>query len=217
MPAAQTKTQGVALTLSSTVPTRTGYAFASWNTSADGSGTSYASGASYTANATVTLYAQWTANTYTVTYNANGGTSAPAAQTKTHDVALTLSSTVPTRTGYTFAGWNTSADGSGTSYASGASYTANAIVTLYAKWTANTYTVTYNANGGTGAPAAQTKTHDVALPLSSTVPTRTGYTFADWNTSADGSGTSYAPGASYTANANVTLYAQWTETEETED
>jgi uncharacterized protein (TIGR02145 family)/uncharacterized repeat protein (TIGR02543 family) len=205
----QTKTQNVALTLSTAVPTRTGYAFAGWNTSANGSGTSYASGASYTANAGVTLYAQWTVNTYTVTYNANNGTGAPGNQTKTHDITLTLSSAVPTRTGYAFAGWNTSANGTGTSYASGASYTANARVTLYSQWTANTYTVTYNANNGTGAPANQTKTHDVALTLSTAVPARTGYAFAGWNTSANGSGTSYASGASYTANAAVTLYAQW--------
>jgi len=151
--------------------------------------------------------------TYTVTYNANGGTGAPANQTKTQGVALTLSTTVPTRTGYTFAGWNTAANGSGTAYAAGASYTANAALTLYAQWTAvapTTYTVTYDANGGTGAPANQTKTQDVALTLSTAVPTRTGYTFAGWNTAANGSGTAYAAGASYTANAAVTLYAQWT-------
>jgi uncharacterized protein (TIGR02145 family)/uncharacterized repeat protein (TIGR02543 family) len=95
------------------------------------------------------------------------------------------------------------------SYASGASYVDNTGVTLYAQWTANTYTVTYNANNGTGAPANQTKTHDITLTLSSTVPTRTGYTFASWNTEANGSGTSYTSGASYTANVGVTLYAQW--------
>jgi len=75
--------------------------------------------------------------TYTVTYNANNGTGGPTTQTKTHDVALTLSGSVPTRTGYTFAGWNTYSNGSGTSYVSGASYTDNADVTLYAQWTAN--------------------------------------------------------------------------------
>jgi uncharacterized protein (TIGR02145 family)/uncharacterized repeat protein (TIGR02543 family) len=75
-----------------------------------------------------------------------------------------------------------------------------------------TYTVTYNANGGTGAPANQTKTHGVALTLSTAVPTRTGYTFASWNTSANGTGESYASGASYTDNAGVTLYAQWNQT-----
>ena len=208
-PASQGKQEGISLTLSSAKPTRTGYTFTGWNTKADGSGTNYAAGASYTSNAAVTLYAQWSANTFTVSYNANGGSGAPSAQTKTYGTNLTLSSTKPTRTGYTFNGWNTKADGSGTSYAAGASYTSNAAVTLYAQWSANTFTVSYNANGGSGAPSAQTKTYGTNLTLSSTKPTRTGYTFTGWNTKVDGSGTSYAVGASYTTNAALTLYAQW--------
>ncbi len=196
-------------------PTRTGYTFRNWNTNSGGTGTAYYSGSSYKPTGTSTLYAQWTANTYTVSFNANGGSGAPANQTKTYGQTLTLSSTKPTRTGYTFKNWNTKADGSGTSYAAGASYTTNAAVTLYAQWTANTYTVSFNANGGSGAPANQTKTHGQTLTLSSTKPTRTGYTFKNWNTKADGSGTSYAAGASYTTNAAVTLYAQWQKNEAT--
>ena len=209
-PSAQTKTYGVDLTLSSTKPTRTGYTFSKWNTKSDGSGTNYSAGGNYTSNANVTLYAQWTPNTYTVTYNANGGTGAPSSQTKTYGVDLTLSSTKPTRTGYTFSKWNTKSDGSGTNYSAGGNYTSNANVTLYAQWTPNTYTVTYNANGGSGAPSAQTKTYGVDLTLSSTKPTRTGYTFSKWNTKTDGTGTDYSAGGKYTSNANVTLYAQWT-------
>ncbi|MCM1508432.1 MAG: InlB B-repeat-containing protein [Ruminococcus flavefaciens] len=208
-PGNQTKTYGVDLTLSSTKPTRTGYTFSKWNTKADGSGTNYNSGGKYTGNANLTLYAVWTPNTYTVTYNANGGSGAPSAQTKTYGVDLTLSSTKPTRTGYTFSKWNTKADGSGTNYNSGAKYTGNANLTLYAVWTPNKYTVSYNANGGSGAPGNQTKTYGVDLTLSSTKPTRTGYTFSKWNTKADGTGTNYNSGAKYTQNANLTLYAQW--------
>lgn len=74
---------------------------------------------------------------------------------------------------------------------------------------AATYAVTYNANGGSGAPSSQTKTYGVTLTLSSTRPTRTGYTFLTWNTASDGTGTDYVPGASYTANAGTTLYAIW--------
>ena len=120
---------------------------------------------------------------YTVAYNANGGSGAPSSQTKWYGKALTLSTTKPTRTGYSFQGWATSASGS-VAYASGASYTSNAGVTLYAVWKANTYTVKYNANGGSGAPSNQTKTHDVTLKLSTTVPTRANYTFLGWATSA---------------------------------
>ena len=292
-PANQIKTYGVDLTLSSAKPTRTGYTFVKWNTKADGSGANYNSGAKYTGNANLNLYAQWTPIKYTVTYNANGGSGAPANQTKTYDVGLTLSSTKPTRTGYTFVKWNTKADRTGTSYNSGAKYAGNENLTLYAQWnpikyiikygtaggtigsekyttsytindsvtipnvskaghtfdgwritktdgnwtnttknyqpqtwkagesygsptltaqwTPITYTVKYNANGGTNAPGNQTKTYGIDLTLSSVKPTRTGYTFVKWNTKADGTGTSYNPSSKYTGNADLTLYAQWKE------
>ncbi len=71
------------------------------------------------------------------------------------------------------------------------------------------YTITYDANGGSGAPSSQTKAYGIKQTLSSTKPTRNGYTFVNWNTKKDGSGTSYSAGASYTANVSVTLYAQW--------
>lgn len=161
--------------------------------------------ATKTINLSVTVPA-WTS--YTVKYNANGGSGAPSSQTKWKNQTLTLSSTKPTRTGYTFQGWATSASGS-VAYAAGASYTANAAVTLYAVWKANTYTVSYNANGGTGAPGNQTKTYGQTLTLSSTKPTRTNYNFKGWGTSASATTVSYAAGASYTANAAITLYAVW--------
>lgn len=157
---------------------------------------------------------------YTVSYNANGGSGAPSSQSKYYGKTLTLSSTKPSRTGYTFKGWATSSGGS-VAYASGASYTANASVTLYAVWQANTYTIKYNANGGTGAPSSQTKTYGVTLTLSSTKPTRTSvnddgvtttYTFKGWATSSTATSVSYASGAKYTANASVTLYAVWSTT-----
>lgn len=157
----------------------------------------------------------WTS--YTVKYNANGGSGAPSSQTKWKDQTLKLSTTKPTRTGYTFQGWATSASGSVT-YAAGANYTANASVTLYAVWKAITYAVKYNANGGSGAPSSQTKTYGKTLTLSSTVPTRTSiddngilteYTFKGWATSATATSVAYKAGASYTANAAVTLYAVW--------
>lgn len=160
-----------------------------------------------------TMYASTTFSvpklaSYTISYNANGGSGAPSSQTKYYGKTLTLSSTKPTRTGYTFQGWATSSSGS-VAYAAGASYTANAKATLYAVWKAKTYTVSYNANGGSGAPSSQTKTHGTALTLSSTKPTRTNYTFKGWGTSASSTTVAYAAGASYTANAAITLYAIW--------
>lgn len=149
----------------------------------------------------------WTS--YTVSFNANGGSGAPSAQTKWKDQTLKLSTTKPTRTGYTFLGWSTSSTATSATYAAGANYTANSAATLYAVWKAITYTVSYNANGGSGAPANQTKTYDKALTLSSTKPTRTNYNFKGWGTSASATTVSYASGASYTANAAITLYAIW--------
>lgn len=149
----------------------------------------------------------WTS--YTIKYNANGGSGAPGNQTKWKDQTLTLSSTKPTRTGYSFLGWSTSSTATSASYTAGGSYTANAAATLYAVWKANTYKVTYNANGGTGAPSAQTKTYGVTLTLSSVKPTRTNYTFKGWSTSASATTASYQAGGSYTTNAALTLYAVW--------
>jgi uncharacterized repeat protein (TIGR02543 family) len=89
--------------------------------------------------------------TYKITYNANGGSGAPSAQTKTYGTATTLSSTKPTRTGYTFKCWNTKSDGSGTNYNAGASYSSNSAVTLYAIWTEHYLTMSYYSNGATWA------------------------------------------------------------------
>lgn len=149
----------------------------------------------------------WTS--YTIAYNANGGSGAPGKQTKWKDQSLTLSSTKPTRTGYSFLGWSTSSTATSATYSAGGSYTANSAATLYAVWKANTYTVSYNANGGSGAPSAQTKTYGKTLTLSTTKPTRTNYTFKGWATSASATTATYSAGGSYTANAAVTLYAVW--------
>lgn len=205
-PGNQTKTHGTNLTLSSTKPTRTGYSFAYWD---GGSLGHFAPGGTYSANQSVSLWAAWSINTYTVSYNANGGTGAPSNQTKTYGTNLTLSSTRPTRTGYSFSTWNTASNGSGTNYAPGDTYSGNSALTLYAQWTINTYAVTYYSNGGSGAPSNQTKTYGTDLTLRRGVPTRTDYKFVKWNTNESGTGISYMPGATYTTNAAVTLYAQW--------
>lgn len=144
---------------------------------------------------------------HTVSFNANGGSGAPGSQTKWYGTVLTLSSTRPTRTGYTFQGWATSASGA-VAYQPGGQYSADSDVTLYAVWKANTWTVRFDANGGSGAPSAQTKTYGIDLTLSSTKPTRALYNFLGWATTANGA-VAYAPGAKYTANADITLYAVW--------
>lgn len=152
-----------------------------------------------------------TPTTYTVKYDANGGTGAPSNQTKKQGESLTISTAKPTKTGYTFTSWNTKKDGTGTKYDIGASYTTDADLTLYAQYKKNTvtYTVKYDANGGDNAPKDQTKTKGKELVLSTTVPTKEGYKFVNWNTKKDGTGTSYNAGSKYTTEASVTLYAQY--------
>ena len=144
---------------------------------------------------------------YTVSYHANGGTGAPSAQTKWHGETLTLSSAKPTRTGYSFTGWVSSAQNQ--AYAAGAFYGHNESTTMVAQWQANTYPVTYDANGGTGAPAAQNKTYGTDLTLSSTIPTRANYNFLGWATSSSATTAAYSAGGKYTANTAATLYAVW--------
>lgn len=146
---------------------------------------------------------------YKVTFNANGGSGAPAAQTKWYGTTLKLSTTKPTRTGYTFKGWGTSSTSTSVAYAPGANYTANAADTLYAIWTEITYTITFNANGGTGGPTTQTKYYTKTLTLSTSKPTRTNYNFLGWATSASATTAQYQSGGSFTTNAKTTLYAVW--------
>ena len=181
---------------------------------------------------------------YTVVFNGNGNTGGSMSnQTFTVGTAQNLRTNSFTKTGHYFAGWATSSGGS-VVYSDGQSVkdlstTNGATVNLYAKWNVNTYTVRYNANGGSGAPGNQTKTYGKTLTLSSTKPTKsngsstryvtfdgnggstgaannkigfnvsTAYTFSKWNTAANGSGTNYNPGGSYTSNSSVTLYAQY--------
>lgn len=144
---------------------------------------------------------------WAVTYNANGGSGAPGNQTKWYGEDLTLQAAQPVRTGHNFAGWATSASGPVAYYPSGR-YTNNSAVNLYAKWNPHTYTVSYNANGGSGAPGNQTKTYGQNLTLSSVRPYRQNYNFKGWATSQSG-GVAYQPGSTYSSNSGVTLYAVW--------
>lgn len=178
-----------------------------WDSSGFSHGTDYA-----TTTVTVPAVAR---PTYTVSYNANGGTGAPASQTKQHDITLTLSSTQPTRSGYKFAGWGTSATDTGVKYAAGGQYTGNANITLYAIWSnAAKLTLSYNANGGTGAPASQTHLINIVSKISGVTPTRANYVFLGWSTSSTATKPTYIINGQYTNNSftngtTVTLYAVW--------
>jgi uncharacterized repeat protein (TIGR02543 family) len=156
----------------------------------------------------------------TVTYNANGATSGTApidSNSYGYNATVTVLGNTGNlaKAGYTFAGWNTAANGSGTSYAPGATFQITDNTTLYAKWAAIIYTVTYDANGATSGTApidSNSYSYNATVTVLGNTGNlaKAGYTFAGWNTAANGSGTSYAPGATFQITDNTTLYAQWT-------
>lgn len=192
----------------STEPKRTGYTFLGWSKSSSATSASYTFG--ITLSGSDTLYAVWKLKTYTVKYSANGGTNAPSSQTKKYGTNLKLSTTKPKRTGYTFVRWvSTRSDGSEVYYAPGETVTYNGSQTLVAEWQLKTYTVKYNANGGSGAPSNQMKSYGKNLTLSSTKPTRQYHKFLGWSTSSTATKATYSAGGTYETNANVTLYAVW--------
>lgn len=159
----------------------------------------------------------YTLSTVTLSYNANGGSGAPSSATVTPDTSYTLSTTVPTRTGYTFNGWSTSRTAASGTYQAGDSIIVSGDTTLYAVWTANTYTVTYNAKSGTwanGATTSQTVTYGQTwTTLSNSELTRTGYTFQGWSSSSSATSVTHNANTAqskWTSTSNLTLYAVWT-------
>lgn len=189
--------------------TCTGYTFGGWYGEAGCSTFIGNAGETYTVSGPKTLYAKWTANTYTINYNANGGTITPTSKTKTYDTAVTLDT--PTKDGYTFAGWyketglTNSYDGT-----TDLSSTQGATVTIYAKWAPITYTITYDVGGHATAPANATKTYATNLTLSNPTNIEIGYTFAGWYSDAS-LNTSYngTTDLTTTAGETKTIYAKW--------
>jgi len=189
---------------------KTGSTFVGWNTAADGSGTSYlATGAAtLTTTQNLTLFAQWRQNTYSFSYQLNGGTSTPPSSgTALHGETITVAS-APTRNGFTFAGWN---DGAATRNA-GSTVTLTSNLVFVAQWTAQSFAINYLPN----YPGA-TETMTAGSYVSGGVPhvianngfTRVGWRFTGWNTQANGSGTAFAPGAGYDTTTALSLFAQW--------
>jgi uncharacterized repeat protein (TIGR02543 family) len=117
----------------------------------------------------------------------------------------------PVRNGYTFGGWHTQPSGNGTLYIADTVYRIAADTTLHAKWTANAYKLTFDAQGGTVNPDSSTVTYNAAVSLLPD-PVRNGYTFGGWHTQPSGNGTLYAADTVYRIADNTTLYAKWTAT-----
>lgn len=209
LPSAQTKIHGEGLHLSEQKPQRDGYAFVGWATSADG-GVAYKAGQQYTGNNDLTLYAVWEADTYTVSYDANGGTGAPPAQTKKHDSSLRISAQVPTKIDCVFLGWSTTPNGN-VAFAPDSVCNLNQNVTLYALWQEEVkavYYIIYNANGGVDAPAMQTKYENEDIKISMSAPTRKGYEFVGWAVGSNDT-VVYTSGDTCKENKTLYLYAVW--------
>ena len=192
--------------------------FAGWNERADGTGTTYSIGVSITVTRNMAFYAQWLDGStpqYTVTFSANGATDGapPAPQTVYRGISITVPGQgTLAHSGKIFGGWNTQTNGGGTNYVIGALFTVTSDVTLYAKWqSAVQYTVTYHANGASGAvPTAQTVDPGTEITLQGAgAMTYTGKRFTGWRLNAGSTGTLYTAGAAYTVNGNVIFYAQW--------
>jgi uncharacterized repeat protein (TIGR02543 family) len=193
--------------------TKTGYTFGGWNTNQFGTGDNHSAGSSYTVTGGIILYAKWDADTvtstvtYTVTFDANGGDGTVPSETVNAGSSITLPSGGGlSKDGYTFGGWSINVDGTGTNYDAGSSYEVTGTITLYAKWNAIQYTVTFNANDGTPAPAQQTIDHNGKVTEPAAM-IKAGYAFGGWYK--DSAFTTAWIFASDTVTGDITLYAKW--------
>lgn len=194
-----------------------GYRFDGWYTAPNG-GNKYDFNTPLTNN--VTVYAHWVGNGYTVRFAGNGATGGGTPdQAFQYNIGQNLHRNGFVRDGYTFTGWkradNQQAYGDG-QWVTNLTTQPDGIVTMVAQWSANEAHIRYNPNppagktaGGQGTPNWDGHTGDTPT-IGQNGWTIDGYTFAGWATSPDGSGARYAPGARWTANGTLTLYAQWT-------
>ncbi len=201
--------------------TDSGYSFSGWNTSASGSGTSFADGSQFSFASDLSLYAQWSLmpgvpTVHTVTFMENDSASDAVSTylSASPPVSLTLFANLQpafVNTSHSFAGWNTSRDGGGISYSDGAQLSPALDMILYAQWTlANVDTFSFNANGGSGTVVSiSAAPGSILIVPGQTGLIRAGYVLNNWNTSANGSGTKYLVGVHVTVTASIVLYAQW--------
>ena len=192
---------------------KTGNTFGGWTFVKD-SGTAFTNSDQFTFTETRTVFAKWTKNSYTLTFNFNGGAIGANSDSTTVSVVfdvdglLSKPDPAPTRSGFSFVGWGLT-NSSTTALSTYLMPAENK--TLYAIWTTDpTYTISYNANGGSGTMSSTTFTSGSSATISSNSFTRSGYTFSNWYTTTSGTGgTSYSAGSSYSSAANLVLYAIW--------
>mgnify|MGYP004647419087 CR=1 FL=1 len=208
---------GDKVTISSTVPVKAGYKFLGWSTKKSASSASYKAGEEVTLDnvydGKVTLYAVWQGKTYTVKYDSNGGTGSMDDSVFKLATDVRLSSNKFSKENYTFIGWSTSKGGEVT-------YTNEAkvkdlggegdIVTLYAVWKSNTYTIKYDSNGGNGFIGESSYNYGNSIKLIKNKFTKDGYTFIGWNTNKDANVALYTDEQEVSGlSGNITLYAVW--------
>ena len=187
---------------------REGYTFKEWNTKADGSGTSYTDEQMINRSSNITLYAIWESETGTITYNSNYGTNQTKTQTFTFNIDTKLDKNSFTREGYTFKEWNTNADGTGDSYSNEETIIFNKSLILYAQWQEKIakYTVTFNSDGGSSVASQTVNYNDKATKPSN--PTKTGYTFKEWQLNEN------TYNFDTVVTGNITLKAVWNENQQ---
>lgn len=204
---------------------KTGYTWAGWNTQADGNGTTYTAGNTISmSGGGIALYAKWNPTTCTVTYDGNGNTS---GSVPTDGTAYNSGATVTVksntgnlaRTGYTFGGWNTNAAGTGTNYAAGSgTFSITENTTLYAKWTAETYTVTWSVNGSTYQTTSNVSYNTTTSTPANPTPSGNcaGLVFRGWTATENYEHATDAPGDMFNSTTpaitrNITFYAVFAE------
>jgi uncharacterized repeat protein (TIGR02543 family) len=197
-------------TVTAPIPTRTNHTFGAWRNPASGDVLyTVNGGSSWTINGSLTFYATWTINQYTVTYNANGGSVSPASATVDAGSSVTLPT--PSRSGHTFNGWYTASSGGSFVGNAGSTYTPSSSIIIYAQWSVVQYTVTWNANGGTGGGST---TQNAGVAHTAPSPgTRTGFTFGGyWDTpSGDALYGPISSGGSFNPPSSMTMYARWSQ------
>jgi uncharacterized repeat protein (TIGR02543 family) len=204
-PTSQTVLSGTVVT--APTPTRTHYTFQYWrNPLSGGDPIILSAGQSYTVTSNITFYAIWAGNTYTVTYNANGGSVGTASASVQYPGSVTLPT--PTRSGYTFNGWYTASSGGSFIGNAGSSYSPTSNITIYAQWSVIQYTVTWNANGGSVSPSSNTV--NAGGSVTAPTPTRSGFNFVRWTDTPSGDYFyTVLAGGSFTPPSSITMYARW--------
>jgi uncharacterized repeat protein (TIGR02543 family) len=190
-------------------PKKTGYRLGGWNTKSDGTGWSVSVASNITTN--LYLYAKWIANTYNIIFNSNGGGGTMNKQSILYNETKPLNTIWFYKNGYSFVGWAETPDGN-VAYADRANYKMQTAddVTLYAKWSPNSYNIYFMPNGGTGTMPKQAIYFDDTKPLANNLFVKPGYRFIGWSKTPEGEMV-YADGANYTmlTASGVNLYAKW--------